>query len=200
MDIVFNCTNCGQALAVPSRMAGHEVSCSSCGAVLTAPAVAPSNSRRQTILAIGTLAAILLIGSVVAFLVLRPGRNQSKATADTAEASSAAPTREETPMEVVTKAANRLAATNHSWLLTFPLDRKDENPLLKSFGNVEGETDGLITYGKISLGISDLQFAYTPTKVAILQKGKWIVVADDGDEKLGQIRVHKSAGALAQYL
>lgn len=37
MDVIFNCTQCGQELAVDSSGAGSQIACPSCGEVITIP-------------------------------------------------------------------------------------------------------------------------------------------------------------------
>jgi ribosomal protein S27E len=41
MDIVFNCPNCDQELAVDQSGAGSQIECPSCGETITIPAAAP---------------------------------------------------------------------------------------------------------------------------------------------------------------
>src|SRR5271154_1568531 len=44
MDIIFNCPNCEQELAVDSSGAGTDIECPSCHETITIPAQAPASS------------------------------------------------------------------------------------------------------------------------------------------------------------
>jgi hypothetical protein len=45
MDIIFNCTNCEQELAVDADGAGSEINCPTCGTTLTVPEATPENTQ-----------------------------------------------------------------------------------------------------------------------------------------------------------
>lgn len=45
MDIIFNCTNCEQELAVDASGAGSELNCPTCGTTLVVPEATPENTQ-----------------------------------------------------------------------------------------------------------------------------------------------------------
>lgn len=166
-------------------------------------------SARRIKVAVGVGLGIIVVAAAVAALLLRDNGQQT----DTGVATRTLPERtndkppvratieaEATPLQKVRLAADRLARTNHGWLVTHPSDRKSGNTRLDTMGNVDGATDGTITHFKLSFGFGEMNVAYTSNKVAVFDKGKWQVIADEGDKNVAGLRVQKSAGALAQYI
>lgn len=48
MDIIFNCPNCDQELAVDQSGAGSQIECPSCGETITIPAAPPAGGKVTT--------------------------------------------------------------------------------------------------------------------------------------------------------
>jgi DNA-directed RNA polymerase subunit RPC12/RpoP len=139
MDIVFDCPNCSQELAVDSSGAGSEIECPSCGETITIPAEStkvPTTSAEPADAAAPSLAPSAIASSAAAKVTKhlkvpvrdKPGESLIKKSA--------------VPLEAIAKGADkrmRIHSIRHSACIESGHDKFDE--VVSKFLNEVGEAN-----------------------------------------------------------